>query len=131
MALAMVIIAASCAEQKETYNWAPAGDHILTQWGEDLDVTNVLPEYPRPQMVRKDWINLNGFWDYATANSSGKILVPFPLESALSGVCERVGEDFQLVYTRTFSLPAKYLKGRVLLNCGGMAGAHFHVGQLV
>ena len=45
--------------------WQPAGDRIRTQWGEKLDPQNVLPEYPRPQMVRGDWQNLNGLWDYA------------------------------------------------------------------
>ena len=44
--------------------WQPAGDRIRTQWGEKLDPQNVLPEYPRPQMVRGDWQNLNGLWDY-------------------------------------------------------------------
>ena len=45
--------------------WQPAGDRIRTQWGEKLDPHNVLPQYPRPQMVRGDWQNLNGLWDYA------------------------------------------------------------------
>lgn len=120
LALAVVILAASCAEQKEKIDWAPAGDHILTEWGENLDVDNVLPEYPRPQMVRKDWINLNGFWDYYTVNSRGKILVPFPIESALSGVGKHVGQDSVLVYVKKFNLPSSYNKKHVLLNCGGI-----------
>ena len=120
MALAIVAIAASCAEQKETFEWSPAGDHILTQWGESLDPANVLAEYPRPQMVRKEWINLNGCWDYSTSESSGKILVPFPYESALSGVGCRMAENDTLVYTKRFNVPASYLKGHVLLNCGAI-----------
>ncbi len=121
MALLCLVVAAACAEQKkEVVDWSPAGEHILTQWGENLDPANVLPEYPRPQMVRSQWMNLNGLWDYTTSLASGKILVPFPLESALSGVCGKVGEDSLLVYSRTFSLPASYLKGRVLLNCGAI-----------
>ena len=68
LALALLVALVSCAQQKETISWAPAGDRILTEWGENLDVNNVLPEYPRPQMVRNDWVNLNGFWDYATCN---------------------------------------------------------------
>ena len=120
LALALLVALVSCVQQKETVEWAPAGDRILTEWGENLDVNNVLPEYPRPQMVRKEWINLNGFWDFATCDTSGKILVPFPLESALSGVGITVGEDARLTYKRSFSIPSKYLKGRVLLHCGGI-----------
>ena len=45
--------------------WKPAGEKIKTQWADKVDVNNPLPEYPRPQMVRTDWINLNGLWDYA------------------------------------------------------------------
>ena len=118
--LAAMLAVISCTGNKETYDWKPAGDRILTHWGETLDVTNVLPEYPRPQMERSEWMNLNGFWDFKSYGHSGKILVPFPLESALSGVGLRIGPDSCMVYTRTFTLPSKYLKGHVLLNCGGM-----------
>lgn len=120
LALALLVALVSCAQQKETVDWAPAGDRILTEWGENLDVNNVLPEYPRPQMVRKEWVNLNGFWDFATCDTSGNILVPFPLESALSGVGIGVGEDARLTYNRKFNIPSKYLRGRVLLHCGGI-----------
>ena len=118
--MAALLAVASCTQKKETYDWAPAGDHILTEWGENLDPANVLPEYPRPQMVRRDWMNLNGFWDYKIYGSQGKILVPFPLESALSGVGLRVGIDSTLTYTRKVNIPASYLKKHVLLNCGGI-----------
>ena len=118
--LAALIVVSACTQKKETYDWAPAGNHILTEWGENLDPTNVLPEYPRPQMVRKQWMNLNGFWDYKILGSTGKILVPFPLESALSGVGLNVGADSVITYSRTVNLPASYLKGHVLLNCGGI-----------
>ena len=118
--LAAMLAVISCTGNKETYDWKPAGDRILTHWGETLDVTNVLPEYPRPQMERSEWMNLNGFWDFKSYGHSGKILVPFPLESALSGVGLRIGPDSCMVYTRTFTLPSKYLKGHVLLNCGGI-----------
>ena len=118
--LALLVTVVACTEKKETYDWAPAGDHILTEWGENLDPTNVLPEYPRPQMVRSQWMNLNGFWDYKIYGSQGKILVPFPLESALSGVGLRVGVDSVITYSRTVNVPASYLQGHVLLNCGGI-----------
>ena len=118
--LALLVSVVACTGKKETYDWAPAGDHILTEWGENLDPTNVLPEYPRPQMVRSEWMNLNGFWDYRISTTMGKILVPFPLESALSGVGLRIGIDSTITYTRKVTLPASYLKGHVLLNCGGI-----------
>ena len=118
--MAVLAIAVACTENQPTYDWTPAGGHILTEWGESLDVTNVLPEYPRPQMVRKQWMNLNGFWDYKTAYSEGKILVPFPIESALSGVGKIMGEDAEITYHRKVKIPASYLKGHVLLNCGGI-----------
>jgi hypothetical protein len=80
-------------------------------------------EYPRPQMVRKNWTNLNGLWDLQILDKSnrqvwkGKILVPFPVESQLSRVQRRVPEDGSLVYRRSFSRP----KGdRVLLHFGAV-----------
>ena len=78
--------------------WKPAANPIMTRWAKDVSPDNVHPEYPRPQMVRKDWVNLNGLWQYALAEEgqappigkdlagNQKILVPFPIESALSGV---------------------------------------------
>ena len=69
--------------------WKPVGDKIKTPWAEKVDPANVLPEYPRPQMVRSQWVNLNGLWDYAIKpvgamepkTMDGKILVPFAVES--------------------------------------------------
>ena len=78
--------------------WAPKGDLIKTRWAADVDPSAPLPEYPRPQMVRADWMNLNGLWDYAITpadagyeKSEGQILVPFCAESSLSGVQRHVG----------------------------------------
>src|SRR5690554_7145801 len=74
-------------------DWAPVEGQLLTQWANEVKPDNVLPEYPRPQLVRDDWLNLNGLWDYAILplaaevdEYEGEILVPFPVESALSGV---------------------------------------------
>ena len=72
--------------------WKPAGERIKTQWGEQLNPQNVLPDYPRPIMERSDWKNLNGLWDYAIVQKGsnlpksfqGQILVPFAVESSLS-----------------------------------------------
>ena len=84
--------------------WAPQGDKIKTPWAEQVDPANTLPEYPRPQMVRSQWVNLNGLWDYAIrpvgvaepASFDGEILVPFAVESSLSGVMKEVGEHNEL-----------------------------------
>ena len=92
--------------------WAPARDNIRTPWAEEVNPSAPLPEYPRPQMVRADWMNLNGLWNYAITEASaetfkaeGKILVPFAVESALSGVGRRMTKDSALWYERTFTLP--------------------------
>ena len=107
--------------------WSPAGDNILTSWAEDINPENVHPEYPRPQMVRSQWLNLNGLWDYSITGcdaigfeSEGKILVPFAAESALSGVGRRVGGDNVLWYERDFVLPAAWKGKDVLLHFGAV-----------
>lgn len=61
LSVALAAVALSC----NTTRWQPVGDHIMTEWGENLDPNNVHQEYPRPQLVREDWRNLNGFWNYA------------------------------------------------------------------
>ncbi len=108
--------------------WHPAGNRIKTTWAEKIDPANPLPEYPRPQLVREQWVNLNGLWDYTiiekNSNSpesfNGKILVPFPVESALSGVQERVGENRELWYKRTFTVPSSWKEKNVILNFGAV-----------
>src|SRR5688572_24290082 len=79
--------------------WPPPEGVPMTRWGKDISITqSVLPEYPRPQMVRERWLNLNGLWEYAIipkdsakpGTYDGKILVPFPIESILSQVSKRV-----------------------------------------
>ena len=124
---ATLFLLLSCAEN-ETITWKPAGDKIMTEWGENIDPNNVLPEYPRPQLVRGEWINLNGLWDYAIkpANEEmpeifdGKILVPFAVESALSGVGKSVGVDDALWYSREFKLPKEWKNSRIRLNFGAV-----------
>ena len=108
-------------------NWAPAGDLIKTRWAAQVDPKNPLPEYPRPQMVRADWQSLNGLWKYAILpkndnynKADGEILVPFCVESSLSGVQKRVGKDNALWYERTFTVPAKWRKNKVLLHFGAV-----------
>lgn len=108
--------------------WKPVGDKIQTTWGAKIDVKNVLPEYPRPIMERADWVNLNGLWNYAITpvgqsapqKYDGQILVPFPIESGLSGVGKALGDKNELWYQRSFSVPAKWKGERVLLHFGAV-----------
>src|SRR4029079_4966256 len=101
---------------------------LATRWAKDVSPQKVHPEYPRPQMVRKNWVNLNGLWDYVvypTATSipdkfAGKILVPFPIESSLSGGMKRVGPDESLMYHRRLELPPMRDGERLLLHFGAV-----------
>jgi hypothetical protein len=108
--------------------WKPVSGHIMTEWAEKVDPNSPLPEYPRPQLVRANWVNLNGLWDYAvtpreqTAESGspnkwdGKILVPFCIESALSGVKRQLLSTERLWYSRSFTAPVLAPGERLLLN---------------
>lgn len=108
--------------------WQPAGEKIKTIWAEKIDVNNVLPEYPRPLMERGDWENLNGLWEYAIAKAGqteprafdGQILVPFAIESSLSGVQKRVGDENELWYKRSFTVPANWKNKNILLHFGAV-----------
>lgn len=108
--------------------WQPAGDKIKTRWATEIDVNNVLPEYPRPIMERAGWQNLNGLWKYALqpvgkqkpTGFEGDILVPFAIESSLSGVQKHVGRDNELWYQREFEVPSKWKNNKVLLHFGAV-----------
>ena len=100
--------------------------NLLTTWGKDVS-SKPLQEYPRPQFVRKSYINLNGWWDYAItvkdvipADFHGKILVPFSPESQLSGVGRQLRGKEYLFYRRSFTLPKTFVKDRVLLHFGAV-----------
>jgi hypothetical protein len=111
-------------------DWHPAKGPLMTKWAKDVIPDKVHPEYPRPQMVRKDWMNLNGLWQFEIARGASplptgktlgkRILVPFPVESALSGVMERVGEQDYLWYRRTFKIPEAWNAKRTLLHFGAV-----------
>ena len=108
--------------------WKPVEGRISTQWSEQVNPDNVLLEYPRPIMERTEWKNLNGLWDYAIIEKGkhspsvfdGKILVPFAVESSLSGVAKTVGAEKELVYRRSFDVPSSWKGKKVLLHFGAV-----------
>jgi hypothetical protein len=105
-------------------DWKPAPAPLMTKWGHKVTPENAWQEYPRPQLVRKDWLNLNGLWDYAITKKGapepekwdGQILVPFCIESALSGVGKHPTKDQYVWYRRAFEVPAAWKGKRVLLH---------------
>src|SRR5262245_46904007 len=107
LAAAMIAIARSNLASSEEYK--PAAGPLLTRWAKDVSPENVHPEHPRPQFVRDKWQSLNGLWEYSIQPKAtewperfdGSILVPFPIESALSGVMKPVGPEQRLWYRRT------------------------------
>ena len=112
-----------------TFAYEKAKCPLTTVWGEKVTPENAWRGYPRPQMVRENWVNLNGEWDYAVTsvtNTSGrpktwdgKILVPFAIESSLSGVGRLLNPDEFLWYTRTINCDPKPGE-RILLHFGGV-----------
>ena len=108
--------------------WKIAGDKIRTTWAEEVTPENVLAEYPRPQLERSEWLNLNGLWNYAVtgltteepATFDGQILVPFAIESALSGVQKSLTKEQLLWYERTVTLPSSWNGQRIMLNFGAV-----------
>ena len=105
-------------------DWKPAPAPLMTKWGKQVTPENAWQEYPRPPLVRKDWLNLNGLWDYAITPKgdpkpekwNGQILVPFCAESALGGVGKHPTKDQNLWYRRTVEVPAGWTGKRVLLH---------------
>ena len=108
--------------------WRPAKGPLTTRWSREVKPTDVHPEYPRPQLVRPNWVNLNGLWQYALApKADGKpdvfseeILVPFPIESALSGVMKPVDAKTRLWYRRAFKAPESHPGEHTLLHFGAV-----------
>ena len=107
--------------------WKPIPVTLTTPWTSQVRAAHALPEYPRPQLVRKRWTNLNGLWEYAVEPKEqgrpeqfqGKILVPFPIESSLSGVKEALTPEQWLWYRRTFASP-KLGREHLLLHFGAV-----------
>lgn len=110
------------------HQWQIKTGSLCTRWAEAIDPERVWPQYPRPQLVRSRWLNLNGLWDYAIRplgeespdGYDGKILVPFPVESMLSGLGMALMPEQELWYSRNFELPSDWSGERVLLNFGAV-----------
>ena len=110
--------------------WSPVGDKIKTEWASKITPDNVWSDYPRPQMVRSNWKNLNGLWDYAILHRMprervtpikyrGKILVPFSIESSLSGVGKEL-LPVEILWYRTRFDVSKWKDKDVILHFGAV-----------
>ena len=108
----------------EKLKWCPAGNKIKTKWGKNLDPNKVWQEYPRPQLERKQWLNLNGIWSYSITdvnsqkpdNFDGEILVPFSIESSLSGVMKSLNEKQILWYYKEFEIPDNWKDKNIIIH---------------
>lgn len=130
-ALALAFAYNICAQNAWQKQTAP----VMTPWGEQLTVEDTWTEYPRPSMARTEWTNLNGLWQYFKRSTikydyeknrayfSKQILVPFPVESALSGIMDKSYSSNRTcthMYRRTFLLPEAYKGKNVLLHFGAV-----------
>jgi beta-galactosidase/beta-glucuronidase len=127
--LAAIILQSNFA-LAQNKNWKMVEGKIASPWAANINPATPLPEYPRPQMFRDNWQNLNGLWDYSIvpkgqqenipSSFGGKILVPFAIESSLSGVGKTDGKDSVLWYRKTVNVPARLRKQNVLLHFGAV-----------
>ena len=114
--------------EKEKWDWSPVGPRIKTKWGININPKKVWQEYPRPQLERKDWLNLNGPWFYSIRKSNmrkpkrhdGQILVPFPIESSLSGIMTTFTENQILWYEKIINIPTNWTNKNILLHFGAV-----------
>lgn len=128
LVLMLIAIPLALLRRKEPSKALRSLRPMLTAWGENLDREHPLPEYPRPQLRRDSYLNLNGRWQYAIRNGKekepvsydGEIVVPFSPESFLSGVMKKVMPEDRLWYRRTFTLPEGFRKDKVLLHFGAV-----------
>ena len=123
--LFLLLLAPACASIAS--KWTPPPGGLATRFAKDVDPARPLSEYPRPRMTRDSWLSLNGSWEFSDAKEDeappfgrplpARILVPFPVESSLSGIgrpAERVW------YRRTFEVPDAWNRQRVLLHFGAV-----------
>ena len=122
-------LALGAMSQVFTHAWEPKGDKIKTVWAEQVTPENVWQSYPRPQLQRAEWINLNGLWKYAVTDQNtvrknvsfeGEILVPFAIESSLSGVQKTFLPTDKLWYQREFTLDPSWKNKSAILHFGAV-----------
>lgn len=135
MILVLAIMLTLVESVRAQSTWTKQTAPVMTPWGEQLTADNVWQEYPRPSMKRQEWMNLNGVWKYFkrtsinydyernTTSFSKAILVPFPVESALSGIMDKSYSSNRRathMYRRTFTLPDAFSDKNVLLHFGAV-----------
>ena len=140
--LSLIVLQYASAGISQT--WKPAGNKMMTRWAKQLTPENAWKQYPRPQLERNNWQDLNGLWDYAVQKQNlpgpkkyeGKILVPFCIESSLSGVGGAFLPGDRLWYRKEFDIPSDWQSKRILLHFeavdwetqiwvnGGLVGSH-------
>lgn len=127
--LFLFLAALFAANMAVAQSWKPAPAPLMTRWGKEISPEKTpWPEYPRPQLVREQWQNLNGLWSYAVVDKGadkptkwdGEILVPYCIESALSGVGKRVSDKQELWYRREIEIPADWKGHNILLHFGAV-----------
>jgi len=128
--VALICLVLAISASGHAQHWKPVSGKILTPWAERVHPEKPHPEYPRPQLERSgNWQNLNGLWKYTIAPKDqtsipstweGAILVPFAVESALSGVGKRVSKDEALWYDREIAIGKNVRNGNVLLHFGAV-----------
>lgn len=132
----MLVVAVLMSTASRAQEWQRLSAAIMTPWGEQIDPENVWQEYPRPQLVRPDWMNLNGVWEYFRRDNAvslsyvrtkssfkRRILVPFGVESALSGIMHTdlgTTANSTLMYRRTFELTEAFAGKHTLLHFGAV-----------
>jgi beta-galactosidase/beta-glucuronidase len=126
----LIALAAQSFMSSANAAWPPTPAKLMTRWASDVTILSPLPEYPRPQMVRADWESLNGMWDYAVTPAGltappkrfdGNILVPYPFQSALSGVMKPLDPTKRLWYHRNVKVLPKWATQKLLLHFGAVS----------
>ena len=122
--IGLAMIASSVSAQPQ---FQPKEPPLDTEWTDEVPLDNPRPEYPRPQLVRDDWQSLNGVWEFGVASAGDslpgegdlteRIRVPFPIQSALSGIMRT---EARMWYRRTFSVPGSWSGERILLHFGAV-----------
>ena len=126
---AIIFFCTSTSLFSQENSWQIVPGKITSSWAENINPNKPLPEYPRPQLVRENWQNLNGLWEYAVCPGKlgaiptqldGKILVPYPIESALSGVGKKVGKKNTLWYKKNIVVDKALRNQQIILHFGAV-----------